>query len=167
MLERLCLRLPQLRVLVVGQGPRGEERELEQAAVLAGFQHALIVAGWQEPAALPDCLAAADAAIYLFDDSLLNRTKCPAKLAELAAAGLPLAAERVGQIGEYLVHNESGLLVSSGDVDGLVGAAERLLTDRELACRLGAAAAQRVRTQFAWEAAAERLEQLYHEMRRS
>ncbi len=166
-LERLCLRLPQLRVLVVGQGPRGEERELEQAAFLAGFGDAVIVAGWQEPAALPDCLAAADAAIYLFDDTLLNRTKCPAKLAELAAAGLPLAAERVGQIGEYLVHNESGLLVASGDVDGLVEAAQRLLTDRELACRLGAAAAQRVRTQFAWEAAAGRLEQLYDEVRRS
>lgn len=166
-LERLCQRLPQLRVLVVGLGPRGEERELEQAAFVAGFGDAVVMAGWQEPAALPDCLAAADAAIYLFDDSLLNRTKCPAKLAELAAAGLPLAAERVGQVGEYLVHNESALLVTSGDVDGLVEAAQRLLTDRELASRLGAAAAQRVRIQFAWENAAVRLEQLYDEVRRS
>ena len=166
-LERLCQRLPQLRVLVVGHGPRNEERELEQAAVLAGFADAVVLAGWQEPSALPDCLAAADAAIYLFDDTLLNRTKCPAKLAELAAAGLPLAAERVGQVGEYLVHNESALLVTSGDVDGLVEAAKRLLADRELASRLGAAAAQRVRTLFAWENAAERLEQLYDEVRRS
>ncbi|MDY0384094.1 glycosyltransferase family 4 protein [Trichlorobacter sp.] len=166
-LERLCQWLPQLRVLVVGLGPRGEERELEQAAFVAGFGDAVVMAGWQEPAALPDCLAAADAAIYLFDDSLLNRTKCPAKLAELAAAGMPLAAERVGQVGEYLVHNESALLVTSGDVDGLVEAAQRLLADRELASRLGAAAAQRVRIQFAWENAAVRLEQLYDEVRRS
>jgi glycosyltransferase involved in cell wall biosynthesis len=166
-LERLCQWLPQLRVLVVGHGPRNEERELEQAAFVAGFGDAVVMAGWQEPAALPDCLAAADAAIYLFDDSLLNRTKCPAKLAELAAAGMPLAAERVGQVGEYLVHNESALLVTSGDVDGLVEAAKRLLADRELASRLGAAAAQRVRIQFAWENAAERLEQLYDEVRRS
>lgn len=166
-LEQLCQRLPQLRVLVVGLGPRGEERELEQAAFVAGFGEAVVLAGWQEPAALPDCLAAADAAIYLFDDSLLNRTKCPAKLAELAAAGLPLAAERVGQVGEYLVHNESALLVTSGDVGGLVEAAQRLLADRELASRLGAAAAQRVRIQFAWDNAAVRLEQLYDEVRRS
>lgn len=165
-LEQLCLRLPALRVLVVGQGRNGEERQLEQAAVVGGFQQALVMAGWQQPAALPDCLAAADAALYLFDDNLLNRTKCPAKLAELAATGLALAVERVGQINDYLVHNQSGLLVTSGDVDGLVEAAERLLTDRELAGRLGSAAAERLRTQFAWETAAGQLERLYDEVRR-
>lgn len=164
-LERLYRQLPELKLLVVGQGRHGEEHALEQAACRAGFRGGLVIAGWQEPAVLPDCLAAADAAIYPFDDTLLNRTKCPAKLAELAAAGIPVAAERVGQIAEYLVHNESGLLVQAGDAAGLAEAARTLLTDRELACRLGLAAARRVRTEFGWEAAALRLEQLYYGVR--
>lgn len=164
-LERLCRQLPSVRVLVVGQGLHGEAQQLEQAAIRSGFHHNLVAAGWQEPAQLADCLAAADAAIYPFDDTLVNRTKCPAKLAELAAAGIPVAAERVGQIGEYLVHNESGLLVESGDVNGLADAAERLLIDRELALQLGLAAARRLRTVFGWEHAAQKLEQFYEGLR--
>jgi len=95
----------------------------------------------------------------------VNRTKCPAKLAELAAAGIPVAAERVGQINEYLVHNESGLLVEAGDVNGLADAAERLLIDHELALQLGLAAARCLRTVFGWEYAALRLEQFYEGLR--
>ncbi len=165
-LEQLCRRLPTLVVLVVGQGRQGEEEALAQAAIRGGYRARLILAGWQEPDALPDCLAAADAALYLFDDTLINRTKCPAKLAELAAAGLPLVAERVGQIAEYLVQHESGLLVEPGDGDGLAVAAERLLTDRDLAGRLGQAAAWRMVTDFGWESAATRLERLYGEVLR-
>ncbi len=161
LLQRVCSSQPRTKLLVVGQGGHGEERELEQAAIRGGFHGNLIMAGWVEPSALPDCLAATDAAIYPFDDTLVNRTKCPAKLAELAAAGIAVAAERVGQINEYLVHNESGLLVEPGDTDGLAGAACLLLGDRDLARRLGQAAAQRATGEFGWHRAAQRLETLY------
>lgn len=161
LLEQLCNRLPQLRLLVVGKGLHGEETELEQAAIRGGFYKNLIMAGWVEPGELPDCLAAADAAVYPFDDTLVNRAKCPAKLAELAAAGIAVAAERVGQIGEYLIHNESGLLVEPGKTDALAEAAFRLLTDRELARQLGQTAARRMRDTFSWEQATRTLEALY------
>jgi glycosyltransferase involved in cell wall biosynthesis len=163
-LLQLCTRLPALRVLVVGKGPQGEEDILVQAAIRDGFHDNLVLAGWLEPLQLPDCLAAADGALYLFDDTLVNRTKCPAKLAELAAAGVPVAAERVGQIGEYLQHGESGLLVEAGDLDGLVAATERILTDRDLGIRLGQAAAERIKTVFSWELRASELEQFYREL---
>jgi glycosyltransferase involved in cell wall biosynthesis len=159
--EQICLRLPQVKLLVVGKGPQGEEKELEQAAIRAGFQKNLVVAGWVKPELLPDCLAAADAAIYPFDDTLVNRTKCPAKLAELAAAGIPLAAERVGQIGEYLQHGVSALLVEPGDLSGMVESAMQLLTDRELVSSLGREAARRLRVDFGWGHAAEQLEKFY------
>lgn len=161
LLERLGCLLPQLQVLVVGKGSLGEELALQRVADERGFARQLLVAGWVQPEQLPDCLAAADAAVYLFDDTLINRTKCPAKLAELAACGMPVAAERVGQIAEYLQHGESGLLVESGDVDGLVRATHQLLTDRGLANRIGQAARQRMAEQFAWPTAAAQLEQFY------
>ena len=161
LLELVSNRLPQMRLLVVGKGPDGEESALEQAAIRGGFHRNLIMAGWMEPSDLPDCLAAADAALYPFEDTLVNRTKCPAKLAELAAAGIAVAAERVGQISEYLVHNESGLLVESGDLQGLCDAACKLLTDRDLARQMGQAAALRMQDTFSWKQTARKLEALY------
>lgn len=163
-LEQLCKRMPELGLLVVGKGQHGEEKALEQAAAERGFADQLTSAGWVQPDQLPDCLAAADAALYLFDDTLINRTKCPAKLAELAACGIPTAAERVGQIAEYLLHGESGLLVESGDVDGLVQAACQLLTDRAAAQRIGQAARQRMATLFGWEKRTEELDQFYQRL---
>jgi glycosyltransferase involved in cell wall biosynthesis len=137
---------------------------LEQVADQRGWGEQVTIAGWVRPEQLPDCLAAADAALYLFDDTLINRTKCPAKLAELAACGIPIAAERVGQVPEYLQHGESGLLVESGDVTGLVQAAQQLLTDRALAERIGQAARQRMLTVFGWEQRAEELDQFYQQV---
>lgn len=165
-LERLCKKLPAVRILVVGKGMAGEEKSLEQAAIRSGLRGNIVCAGWQEPDNLSDCIAAADAAIYPFDDTLVNRAKCPAKLAELAAAGLPITAERVGQINEYLIHNESALLVESGDAAALADAAYLLLTDRELASRLGASAFKRLSEQFGWEIAASKLDRFYEGLRR-
>lgn len=162
MVEQLCLRIPSLKLLVVGLGLQGEEKQLEQAGVRGGFYKNLVSAGWVEPELLPDCLAAADAALYPFDDTLINRTKCPAKLAELAAAGVPIVAERVGQIGEYLQHGVTALLVEPGDLQGMVESLVQLLTDPELAHRLGGAASRRLRDDFNWDRAAERLEQFYY-----
>lgn len=164
--EQLCLRIPSLKLLVVGLGPQGEEKQLEQAAIRGGFYKNLVSAGWVEPELLPDCLAAADAAFYPFDDTLINRTKCPAKLAELAAASVPIVAERVGQIGEYLQHGVTALLVEPGELQGMVESLVQLLTDPELARRLGIAASRRLRDDFNWDRAAERLEQFYYGLRR-
>lgn len=163
-LEQLCRQMPELGILVVGTGRQGEEKQLQQAAIERGFADQLTVAGWVQPEHLPDCLAAADCAIYLFDDTLINRTKCPAKLAELAACGIPVVAERVGQVAEYLQQEESGLLVAPGDGDGLVQAARRLLMDRALAQRIGQAARQRMVAEFCWEKRAGELDQFYQRL---
>ncbi len=74
------------------------------------------------------------------------------------------AAERVGQIAEYLQLGESGLLVESGDVDGLIQAAQLLLTDRAAAQRIGQAAGQRMAALFGWEKRAEELDQFYQRL---
>jgi glycosyltransferase involved in cell wall biosynthesis len=163
-LEKVLDRIPDLRILVVGKGMQGEDEQLLQWSIRSGKGRNLVMAGWIEPADLPDCLAAADAAVYPFDDTLVNRTKCPAKLAELAAAGVPLAADRVGQIAEYLQHGESGLLVEPGDTAGLADAVVRLLTEQELALNLGLAAARRMRSEFGWSRLADGLEQFYYQV---
>ena len=92
--EEIFRRVPQVRFLIVGKGRFGEEELLRDAAQKRGFASALCLAGWVEPEEIPNYLAAGDVALYPFDDTLVNRAKCPAKLVEILQAGTPVVADR-------------------------------------------------------------------------
>lgn len=142
-------RVPGARLLIVGRGLFGEEARFLELAGVAGLRDVVIYAGWVEPQDLPDYFAASDVAIYPYDDTLVNRTKCSVKLIELLAAGLPVVADQVGQNREYIQDGISGLLVENG-VDRFTDAVVKVLTDGELRHRLGVAARERIRRDFDW-----------------
>jgi glycosyltransferase involved in cell wall biosynthesis len=73
----------------------------------------------------------------------------PMSVLEAMAAGLPIVASAVGGVPELL--GDTGLLVPPRDEAALAGALERLIADRELRLRLGAAARERVTTEFSLE----------------
>ena len=160
-LQRVRERVPEARLLVVGKGFSGEEERLLELAREAGLADAVEYAGFVESEALPDHFAQATVAIYPFDDTLVNRTKCSVKLLELLAAGVPVVAEAVGQNREYIRHGETGWLVPSGDVASCAEAVARLLEDAQLRLRLGRAAARDVRERFAWGRLVETVERAY------
>lgn len=63
--------------------------------------------------------------------------------------GKPVVASRVGGIADQIVHEESGLLIDDPtDLVGFAGLLGRVLADRKLAARLGAAARQRAHDRF-------------------
>ncbi|HUK95792.1 MAG TPA: glycosyltransferase family 4 protein [Gaiellaceae bacterium] len=72
--------------------------------------------------------------------------------AEAMAHGRPVVAGAVGGLLDLVVDGETGLLVPPRDVRALRAALERLLGDRELRERLGAAARERIKERFAWPA---------------
>ncbi len=161
-LKRVVSAVPAARLLVVGQGLRGEEAHLLQAAQAEGVQDHVIYAGWLTGKALAHAFAAADLALYPYDDTLLNRTKCSAKLIDLMAAGVPVIADAVGQNMEYIVSGQSGVLVPPGDIEAMAAAAVELLcAPPNVRAALGQAAAQRVRQVFAWERLALEVERAY------
>ncbi len=160
LLQRVRRAMPAARLLVVGEGLFGEEERLLELARQNRLTEAIEYAGWA-PEELARHFARAHLAIYPFDDTLINRTKCPAKLVELAAAGIPIVAEAVGEIAQTLRHGETGWLVEAGDVAGFAGAVVRLLEDAPLRERLGRAAAQDVQGRLAWERLAETVERAY------
>lgn len=160
LLQRVRRAVPVARLLVVGEGLFGEENRLLELAHQSGLTEAIEYAGWS-PEELSRHFARAHLAIYPFDDTLVNRTKCPAKLVELAAAGIPVVAEAVGEIPQTLRHGETGWLVEAGDVAGFAEAVVRLLEDAPLRERLGRAAAQDVQQRLAWERLAETVERAY------
>jgi glycosyltransferase involved in cell wall biosynthesis len=151
---------PDARLLVVGRGEAGEERRLLALAERAGIAAMIDARGWLQPAQIPAALAEADLALAPLVDSLINRARGLAKLLELMGAGLPIVASAVGQAGEYLEHERSGLLCPAGDPAALAGATLRLLGDADLRARLSAGALAAA-ARFSWDALAGTAEEAY------
>jgi glycosyltransferase involved in cell wall biosynthesis len=154
--------VPNLSVLMVGAGLYEDDAaQFRQQLAAAGLTESVIDAGWTEPEALPDLLSSADVGIYLMEDTLLNRTKCPVKLADMAGVGLPVVAEAVGQVNEYVVDGRTGFLRTSGDIKGLTADLIHLLQNPAQRTQMGQAAADHIAANFNWARLAERLEEAY------
>jgi len=83
---------------------------------------------------------------------------------EAMAMGRPVIVTDVDGLREIVTHERDGLVVQSGDVEAVAEAIARLLRDRDLAQRLGAAARARVAEDFAIERMARRLEDFYESL---
>ncbi len=159
--QRVLAEVPEARLLVVGKGFFGEEERLRELMREAGIADHLVYVDWVEPDELPAYFAAADVAIYPYDDTLINRTKCAVKLIDLMAAGVPVVADDVGQNGEYVVHGVSGLLISAGQTGTFAGSVVELLRDESLRAKLGRGAQRRVLGEFNWGKLVARVEEAY------
>ncbi len=156
-------RVPALRILVVGHGRQGEEALLLQAAREGGFSDSLVMAGWVEPEHLADYLAAADVALYPFSDTPVNRAKCPAKLTELLRAGIPVVADRVGQIPEYMAPEMHSLLCSPDDPDEMASKCADLLLDSNRRKEISSALQSYIMLNYNWRRYSELLYEFYRQ----
>lgn len=155
--------VPGVRFLVVGKGRNGEEEQLVEAAKTMGFLSALHMAGWVEPGEISDYLALGDVALYPFDDTLVNRAKCPAKLTELLRAGVPVVGDNVGQLAEYMKPGESGILCDPGNWREMAEQAVELLQDQGKRRALGAAGRRFLLENFRWTGFTAKLNLFYTE----
>jgi glycosyltransferase involved in cell wall biosynthesis len=71
---------------------------------------------------------------------------------EAMAHARPVVATNVGGLRDLVVDGETGIVVPPRDPPALRAALERLLADRELRHRLGAAGRERARRHFSWDA---------------
>lgn len=153
--------VPDVRFLVVGKGRDGEESMLVEYCRTEGFDSALVMAGWLQPDEIPSYLAAGDVALYPFSDTLINRSKCPAKLTEILRAGVPVVADSVGQLAEYIKPGVSGILCDPGNWKEMADCAVRLLLDRRAGQALGAAGRTYLLDRFNWNEYAAKLDNVY------
>lgn len=161
LVERVVGQLPAARFIVVGKGLWGEEEMLASRLNEAGLGDKVVFAGWIAKDAIPQWLALADVAVYPMDDSLLNRSKCPMKLVDLMANGLPVVAEGVGQVAEYIEHGSSGVLVEPENVNEFAAAVVNLLGDQAARAGLGKGARERIAEKFDWRRLVVTVEQAY------
>jgi L-malate glycosyltransferase len=85
-------------------------------------------------------------------------------LLESMAAGVPVVATRVGGNAEAVEDGVTGVLVPPRDAGALAAAVARVLADRELAERFGAAGRRRVADRFSIDASVRATERLYLEL---
>jgi len=156
----VAARCPNVRLIIVGKGERGEENELLRLVQRAGLAPFVDYRGWLMPDHIPATLAEADVALMPMRDTLINRARGLAKLLELMGAGLPIVASRVGQAAEYLEHGVSGWLVPPENPGALAEAVLRLIGDADLRQRLGIGAQYAAR-QYSWDLLAPIAEQAY------
>jgi glycosyltransferase involved in cell wall biosynthesis len=83
--------------------------------------------------------------------------------AEAMAHARTVVASAVGGLLDLVVDGETGLLVPPRDPAALRSALERALGDPDLRRRLGAAARERIRERFSWDAVLDATIELYRE----
>jgi glycosyltransferase involved in cell wall biosynthesis len=84
-----------------------------------------------------------------------DRDGLPNVIMEAATQALPILSTRFAGVPEFVTDGREGLLVPPGDAAALAERLDRLARDPALRRRLGAAALERVRTGFSFEAGVE------------
>ncbi len=159
--------IPDLAVLFVGAGLYEDDASRFRAQLAgAGLEDVVVDVGWTTLADLPATLAAGDVGLYPMNDTLLNWAKCPVKLADMLAIGVPVVGERIGQVGEYVINRRTGLLVDSGDSAGMADGLIALLRDKPRRTAYGTAAREDMAVRFNWDNLSGELEHVYRELRR-
>lgn len=147
---RLSTARPDLRVLVVGDGPERTRLESIAAALLPGR---VVFTGAIPNAAIPAHLAAFDvaAAPYVAPAGSVGFYFSPMKVVEAMAAGRPVVASRFPSIEALLAG--FGRLVPPGDVTALAAAIDQALDDPD-AGAVAERARQRAAADHDWTAVA-------------
>jgi glycosyltransferase involved in cell wall biosynthesis len=157
---RVLERHPDAALVIAGYGDLRDE--LERRAGELGIAARVYFPGQLARDRAACYIGAAD--VYVvpsIHDQGGNVDGLPNALLEGMGAARPIVASRVAGIPEVIVDGQHGLLTPERDSGALAAAIVRLLDDRALARRLGAAARRRVLDELTWDATAERFERVY------
>jgi glycosyltransferase involved in cell wall biosynthesis len=158
-LARTADRLPEARLVIAGVGDGvGHLRAHAQAI---GVADRTLFPGWIEHDQAHLYVAAADAIVNPYRDTLINRSKCAGKVVTAMAMGKAVITSRLGQNLEYIEDGRSGLLTAPGDAEELAGALVAALSDRAWSAELGRNARQRIWERFDWASRAGEVERAY------
>lgn len=156
---RLTTLTPDVRLLIVGDGP--EREHLETALRNRRILDVATFTGAVPHDQVPALLGSTDVAVAPYP-KLSNFYFSPLKIYEYMAAGLAVVASRTGQVAKLIDDGVTGLLYEAGDVDGLLNALVRLRHDPGLRLSLGRAARDAVVRAHTWDSVVKRVLELGH-----
>jgi len=138
---------PQLRLIMVGDGPL---LPVCQAWVLShGLQNCVEFTGAQSSDRIATYLQQARGFLQHSITALDGDEEgCPVAVIEAQLSGLPVVATYHAGIPDVVLHGQTGLLVTEGDVTAMASAISILADEPDFAGQLGAAGALHCRNQF-------------------
>jgi glycosyltransferase involved in cell wall biosynthesis len=151
--------IPGARLVIAGGSGRAEDadaRRLSALAQAAGVADRVELIGPVEHARVPELLRSADvvACVPWYEPFGMVAL-------EAMACGVPVVSAAVGGLRETVVDGETGLHVPPRDPPRIAAAVRTLLGDEQLRARLGAHAAERAASVYAWSTIADSLLGLY------
>lgn len=149
---RLSPRFPNIRFILVGDGPLEAELRAEVAA--RSMQSYVRFLGFRKD--LVDVMSAFD--IFALPSSAEGT---PMVVYSAMALGLPVVASAVSGVAEILEADRTGILIRPANVDDLIHALEALLADRKRCETLGAAARIAMESRYSAEKAVREFERFY------
>jgi phosphatidylinositol alpha-1,6-mannosyltransferase len=152
---QILTRVPEAIYVIAGDGPF--RPDLERLARELGLEGRVVFAGFVPEAELPSYYRAADVVVV---PSREFRKGVPIEgfgmvYVEAGACGTPAVGGRGGGTEESIEDGVTGLRVDAEDPAAIGDAVARLLSDRELASRFGAAGRRRALERFDWTIQAE------------
>ncbi len=144
-----------VHLLYAGTGPL--ESSIKARIKQLHFEECVHCLGWRSD--IPALLKSADALV------LPSRWEgMPNVVLEAFAAGLPVVAAQVEGISELITPGETGRIVSSRNVDELVGHLSSILNDPQGAFAMAQSAQTLVKEKFTWEINSRSYQKLYQEL---
>ncbi len=151
---QLHRRVPEARLLIVGDGPEREALEAQLAD--RQLQSVTHCTGAVPPDRIPALLATMDVAVAPYPASP-DFYFSPLKVVEYMAAGLPVVVSDIGQLRHLVTHDVTGLRCPPGDEAALALALEQLWRSPARRDDLGRSARRYVLTHHTWDAVAQRI----------
>jgi glycosyltransferase involved in cell wall biosynthesis len=137
----------------------GDAEAVRAAAAQLGIAQAVQLVGWVEGRAKE--IEFSRATVFCLPS---YHEGMPMSILEAMSAGLPVVSTRVGGIPEVITDGKEGLLVQSGDIDGLSDKLREIMTNPRLADQMGSAGRQKVMRCFAATVIVSQLTSLYDEI---
>jgi len=128
-----------------------QKLELQKDVILTGFRDDI-----------PVILSVAD--VFVLPS---HREGMPRTIIEAMASGKPVIATDIRGCREEVIHEKSGLLVKARDLEGIADAIMRIISDEELAGRMGEEGRKRAEELFDEKQVIERQLEVYKEIKKS
>jgi glycosyltransferase involved in cell wall biosynthesis len=143
---------PNMKLALAGEGD--QRKELESLSTELRIENNVKFLGARID--LPNVLSACDSVIM---PSLSEGF--PRVAIEAMASSKPIIATRVGGTPEAIIHNQTGILVPSKDIEAMADAIVNVANNSELATRLGDAARERTEQHYSASKYVARLDEMY------
>ena len=120
------------------------EHELREYVKVHGLENQVVFTGTVQN--VPEYLQASDLFVFPTENDAF-----PSSIVEAMACGLPVVSTPVGAIKTIITDGKTGLLIQPGNAEQLYQALDIILSNEEMACRLGKAACRSVQDLYSAE----------------